>query len=318
MMKIERYLFALILITAMTGAAELLGEQEIIFPEIAALAAGLWVVDKRVWHVTRPQAVWMMTLGAAAGICIVRFSPLPLPGNIALAFLFAAFCLTFTGTTLVPLISACMLPVLLGADSIVYPLAVCAMTLLLAGGQWAMEHRGLRHPIRLAQREKSPKHDAFEWLKRLVVLLLLATAPIYWGWTYVILPPLIVTFVEFSRPEAGLRKAAGLIFGLLAAAALLGAGLHFLLHVWLGLPVTLAACVICVSLFILFEVVGRIFAPAGAVALIPLLIPAADLVWYPLQATAGAGVFIIAAMMLFRRPAYGQVNTAAPGPENTV
>lgn len=105
-----RYLFAVMLITAMTAAAELLGEQEVIFPEIAALAAGMWVVNKRGWHVSRKQVAGLMTLGAIAGICIVRFSPLPLPGNIAMAFLFAAGYMTLTGSTLVPLISACMLP----------------------------------------------------------------------------------------------------------------------------------------------------------------------------------------------------------------
>lgn len=305
-MKYTRYFLSLILITAMVAAADLTGEREVIFPEIAALAAGLWVVDKRVWHATRWQAVALMTAGALAGIAIVRFSPLPLAGNMALAFLFAAGCLLATSTTLVPLISACMLPVLLGADSLVYPAAVLTMLTLLLLGQRTMERFGMRHPVVLPKRTRDVRGEAVKWVQLLAVLLLLAAVPLRTGCTYLLVPPLVVTFVELSRPEAGLRKAPGLIFALLAAAAALGAGLHLALHVWLGLPSAVTACAVCALLFTLFELTGRIFAPAGAVALIPLIIPEADLVWYPLQAAAGAALFIAAALAVFRRPAYGR------------
>lgn len=304
--KYKRYAFSLALITVMVAVAELAGEREVIFPEIAALAAGFWVVDKRVWHTTRLQAVLLMTGGALAGIAIVRFSPLPLAGNIALAFLFAAGCLFATGTTLVPMISACMLPVLLGADSLVYPAAVLTMLALLALGQRAMEGGGMRRPVVLSRRTRNLRGEALKWVQLLAALLLIAALPVRAGYTYLIVPPLVVTFVELSRPDAGLRKAPGLIFALIAAAAVLGAGLQLLLHTWLGLPSAVTACTVCALLFALFELSGRIFAPAGAVALVPLLIPEADLVWYPLQATAGAAVFIAAALILFRRPAYGR------------
>lgn len=299
--KYIRYALAAALVTAMTAAADALGEREVIFPEIAALAAGLWVVDKRVWYATRRQVVGLMTAGALAGIAIVRFSPLPPAGDIALAFLCAAGALLVTGTTLVPLISAVMLPVLLGADSLVYPAAVLAMVTVLTLGQWALERRGLRRPVVLAPRRRDRRAEALKWGQLLAVVLVLSAVPLLSGYTYLMVPPLVVTFVELSRPEAGLRKAPGLIFALLAAAAALGAGLHLALHVWLGLPAAVTACAVCGLLFLLFELTGRIFAPAGAVALVPLLIPEADLVWYPLQAAAGAALFIAAAMVVFRR-----------------
>ena len=65
--KRARYAASLGLVAAMVAAAELLGEQEVVFPEIAALAAGMWVIDKQVWRIARRQAVWVMTLAAAAG-----------------------------------------------------------------------------------------------------------------------------------------------------------------------------------------------------------------------------------------------------------
>ena len=78
------------MVMLMVGIAEWTGEKEIIFPEMAALAVGLWVIDKRVWKVGRWQLIGLMTAGAVAGVCIVRYSTLPLLCNLCLAFAFAA------------------------------------------------------------------------------------------------------------------------------------------------------------------------------------------------------------------------------------
>ena len=101
----KRYFYALLMILLMIGAAELLMEREIIFPEMAALTIGMWIVDKRVWRVSRIGVVVLMTLGAIAGVCIVRYSPFPLLANLMFAFALAAICLTLSRATLVPQIS---------------------------------------------------------------------------------------------------------------------------------------------------------------------------------------------------------------------
>lgn len=131
----KRYFYALLMILLMIGAAELLMEREIIFPEMAALTIGMWIVDKRVWQVSRASMVALMILGAVTGVCIVRYSPFPLLVNLAFAFIFTAVCLTLFRATLVPQISACMLPVLLGTESWVYPVAVLVMSVIVVGGQ---------------------------------------------------------------------------------------------------------------------------------------------------------------------------------------
>ena len=88
--KRKRYLFALTMILLMVAVAELSGEKEIIFPEMAALTIGMWIVDKQVWRVSRARMVALMTAGAVAGVCIVRYSPLPLIADIAVSFAFTA------------------------------------------------------------------------------------------------------------------------------------------------------------------------------------------------------------------------------------
>ena len=73
----------------MVGIAEWTGEKEIIFPEMAALAVGLWVIDKRVWKVGRWQLIgslYRALLHAAValqfmpGICLCRLLPAVQPG----------------------------------------------------------------------------------------------------------------------------------------------------------------------------------------------------------------------------------------------
>ena len=95
----------------MVGLAEWTDEKEILFPEMTALIIGLLIIDKRVWNVKRWQIILLMTLGAAVGICIVRYSPLPYVVNLCAAFAFAGASLLISRATLIPLISACVLPV---------------------------------------------------------------------------------------------------------------------------------------------------------------------------------------------------------------
>ena len=74
----KRYICDLLMILLMVGVSELMGEKEIIFPEMAALTIGMWIVDKKVWTVSRLKLVLLMSIGAIVGVCIVRYSPFPL------------------------------------------------------------------------------------------------------------------------------------------------------------------------------------------------------------------------------------------------
>jgi hypothetical protein len=74
----QRYACSLVMILLMIGVAEILQEKEIIFPEMAALTIGMWIVDKRVWRIKTGQMLLLMTLGACTGVLLVLYSPFPL------------------------------------------------------------------------------------------------------------------------------------------------------------------------------------------------------------------------------------------------
>nr|WP_285947779.1 HPP family protein [Bacteroides intestinalis] len=250
--KLTRYLISLIMILIMVGLAEWTDEKEILFPEMTALIIGLLIIDKRVWNVKRWQIILLMTLGAAVGICIVRYSPLPYVVNLCAAFAFAGASLLISRATLIPLISACVLPVLLHTESIVYPIAVFSMSVS-------------------------------------VVLV------------QIILPPLMVTFVEMVNSKAGFKNRPTQVFLFLTTVATLGTVLQIVGHHHLHLPESIVTLTIAAILFLIFEWTGKYFAPSGALAFIPMLLPQEGLAWVPLEASIGVALFITIAMVVFQK-----------------
>lgn len=297
--KWQRYFYALLMIIAMTGVAEWLGEKEILFPEMAALTIGMWIVDKRVWRVSRLQLVILMSLGAIAGICLVRYSPFPLLVNLSIAFLFAALSLIISRTTLIPLISACMLPVLLHTESWIYPIAVFIMSAIVSGGQKLMEKTALRHSVTYLPVNKKHSGEFMRWSILLFSFVLIAAIPVYTSNLYCILPPLVVTYAEFTNSKAGFRNRPVQIFLLLVIAASLGTFFQLVGHHYLGWPKSIVALSVITCLFLIYELSGKYFAPAGAIALIPMIVSQQQLIWLPLQVAIGAALFITTAMLVF-------------------
>lgn len=297
----KRYLFALGMILLMVGAAGISGETEVIFPEMAALTIGMWIIDKRVWKVRRWQMVTLLTAGAVAGVCLVRFSTFPLIVNLCLAFLFAAAGLLLSRTTLVPLISACMLPVLLKTESWVYPAAVLVMSLIVAGGQKWMEKSNIRQAIVHEPNERLWKRDMIRWLSLLACVFVIASLALFTASPFLIVPPLVVAFVELTNSKAGFRNRPVQMVLLLVTGAMLGSFGELVGHYYLGLPEIAVALFVFIILFTVFEWVGKFFAPAGALALLPMLLPQEALIWFPLQVATGSVLFTGTGLVFFMR-----------------
>lgn len=297
----KRYLCALVMMLLMVGVAELLHEKEIIFPEMAALTIGMWIVNKRVWRVKYWQMLLLMTLGACTGVLIVLYSPFSLVVNVAIAFSCAAVGLLFTRASLFPLISACVLPVLLKTESWVYPLSVFVMTLVIIAGQRWMEYIGLRKSIVYEPVERNWTADCFRWLSLMISVFAVACLAVYTSNFYFIIPPLIVMYVEFVNSKAGFRNRPVLTILLLVSGSLIGTIFQLIGYYYLGLPETVVALFIFIVLFTLFEWLGKFFAPVGAMALIPMLLPKEVLPWLPFQVLIGATIFIAMGMVFYQQ-----------------
>ena len=133
-------------IAVMIAASELLGEREIIFPEIAAIAVGMLLAPHRPWQTSRMRVLVLISLSAVVGLAVSVLLPLPLWEKMCVAFLLAQVLLVFGGTSFAPLISAAVLPVMLGTESMVYLIAAVSLTALILLVNYALERFGLRAP----------------------------------------------------------------------------------------------------------------------------------------------------------------------------
>ena len=135
---------AVAVVAAMVAAAELLGEREIIFPEMAALAVGMLAAPRRPWQTSRSRTALLIAVCAITGVLIVRYVHAPLWAQISLAFLLCQLLFVSSGTTFAPMISAMVLPVFLGTTSWVYPAAAIILTLAMGAVQLIFERLGVR------------------------------------------------------------------------------------------------------------------------------------------------------------------------------
>lgn len=299
--KIIRYAIAMAVLTLMVGIAEYSGEKEIIFPEMAALTIGLWISNKRVWRIKDWQILVLMTVASIFGLLISLYSPLHLILNILLAFVIAGVIIVLSRSTLYPLISALILPVLLHTTSWIYPIAVFIMACILLIGKSIMQRTRILDKFEYEPSRYPLKSTVFVWLSMAVALLFMTALGYYTGVIYIIIPPLIVSFVEFVNAKAGFRNRPVLTVLLLFLGAVIGSIFQLVGYYYLHTPMVVVAVLILFTMFALFEWLGKFFAPAGAIAIIPLLIPQEYLLLLPLQVLAGATLFITIAMVFFQK-----------------
>lgn len=296
------YILAFLFIGGMTLVSHLTGEKEIFFPEMLALAAGGWAAEEQPWRASRPVMWLLMSLSAGMGILLVGYFPGPVFCKASVAFLFVALCLHLFGSTLYPMISACILPILMGVDSPVYPLSVSVMTGLLVLGQWMLEKAGLRKANPPAEKERftgaALRRAGGFWGRLLLVFVPLSFAALALGMPFFIAPPLLVAFAELAHPAGRLRQHPVKTLLLLIGGGVLGAGLR-LAAFYMGLPVLWPAGLAAAGMLLLFRLTRFILPPAGAMALLPMLLEPAVLPFYPLQTAAGCLLFFGMSLLLF-------------------
>lgn len=298
--KLVRSMASIVMIVLMTATAELFNEKEIIFPEIAALVIGAWFVDRQPWRVNRIKLVVLMSLSAVVGICMVRFVSLPMFWQVAMGFAFTAVSLTVSKTTLVPMISACILPIYLGTTTIIYPISVFIMAIIIVLVQKLLEDCNYIEQVSYQPVDMNFKEGLLYYGKRILVFLILAWWPLRIEELYIIAPPLIVTFIEFTNPKTKLRKQYGKVIALVGIAAVIGTIARMYLYESLGISLTVCTLLIVVSMLLLFSFFGMSFPPAGAIGMLPLILKQEGLFYYPILVVIGCYILVEVAMICFR------------------
>ncbi len=293
--KIFGYVCALFVISLMVFAAELSGEKEIIFPEVAALSVGAFITPRLVWKTNYIKILVSISVCALLGVLIVTHVPLPVWGQFSLTFLIGQIVLFVSRTTFAPLISAISLPVLIQTRSFVYVGAAVVLTIFVCFLSIVLEKLGAKE-----QNEYEPVvHESFRELFDIVfrcgAVFLLSFLCIHFDVRFCVAPPLLVAFTELSRKSSPALKRPFSVILLVFLCAFFGAVSRFFLCVKLGLPLTLAAFFVAICVLVLVRIFSFPFPPAAAMSILAMLIPESAVIFYPLQVLLGICVLVVLA-----------------------
>lgn len=293
-------ILTLALVAMMVGLAESLGEKEIIFPEITAMAIGAWVAPQQIWRTNRLRIVLLIAIFAVLGVLLVRYLPLPFYLQVLVAFVIVSVGFLLSGTTFAPVISAMVLPVLLGTTSWVYPLAATVMALIIVIVQWVLERMGLYPHYDFSPLPAPGKQKWLALGKRIVIVAALAALALGVDLKFCIAPPLLVAFTELSAPHSTARQRPLLVVLLITGCAVVGALSRFCLSVWLGWPLAVSAVLATALMLWAKRSLQMYLPPAGAIGILAMLIPQTELWLYPLEILLGSSLLVICALVFFR------------------
>lgn len=295
--KLISRISTLLIITLMVFAAERLGEKEIIFPEIAAISAGCFLAPKMPWRVNFKRMIAFITICAALGLLIVRFVPFSLKLQVILAYVVGQLIYLYSGTGFAPMISAIVLPVLIQTKTPVYLAAAVLLTVLITGLRRVLE-LGKIKPDETTDFVPYPAPDADkvnQMIFRSIYAAILISLALDMNARFIAAPPMLVAFTELTNSVHPANKRKPVVVALVSLCALAGALSRLAVAVTLQLPLTVAAAVACVAFMLLMDAFQMHFPPAGAMAILAMLIPQEALTLYPVYTLIGITLLVLGA-----------------------
>lgn len=284
----------------MIGFSELLGEKEIIFPEITAISVGMILAPSIPWNTNRLRTLICIVICAFLGIGITNFVLIAKWLQIALAFFICQFVFVFSGTSFAPMISAAALPVLLNTKSLIYPISAIVLTLIILLIQLIYEKSHHKLYPAYIPNEMPNRNDYTDIILRTLLGIIVIYCAITFDFRFAIAPPLLVAFTEFTKRTCKARKAPIKAILLVFACALCGTVSRYCFSVYLDLPLTISA-VIAVLLMCIVMISFKLYLPpAGALGILPMLIPQNELLYFPFEILAGVSIFMALSLLLFR------------------
>ena len=293
------YISILLLVGIMVGIAELLNEKEIIFPEITALAVGYMVAQKRSWKVNGKRMLLLITICATVGVLIVRYSGLALFPQMIIAFSFAQILFMFSGTTFAPFVSAIVLPVMMQTKSFIYPISAVILTILVIGFHQLFLKMKIREDEEYIPVMLNSKDDIIDTALRVVCVAIVGFVAIYFNYKFIIAPPLLVAFTEFSRPRNKVRNKPIKTVLVITSCAVVGSLSRYLLTIKLELPLTVSALIATLIMLLILTYTKMYMPPVGAITILSMMIPEISVITYPLQIFVGSVVIIILSRVFF-------------------
>lgn len=287
-----------IIFFGMVSIAEIFDEKEIIFPEAAALCAGALLAPVQPWSVSKPRFVLIMTICSTAGLGLSLVT-IPLILKVMAGFLIAVVCINVFRCSLVPAISACVLPVLMNTRSIIYPISVFVLALCTVLFQLFLEKLNLRKQKEFEKTEPLNKKAVFHWLIMFACILVYSIYPTTSGNVLLIAPPLIVMFCEMMSDERKFFKKEHTLCIFVIICAVVGSMCNFA-AAYFNISAILCGAVVSVIIILLMNIFKIYFPPAAALAFLPFIVSEDILLWYPLFVAITAIVISVTSAIVSR------------------
>ncbi len=272
--------------------AEILNEPEIIFPEIAALTVGAFITPRMPWNVTPIRMLILMSLSALMGYGLSVFVPLPLYIKVVIAFTVCILTLSAAGSTMLPMISAGVLPLLTNVQSMIYPISVLILTAIIIGVRALLEKYKLADEIIFSVERPEPKEELIRKIWLIIIFAAVAGVAISSGMIFIIAPPLAVVFAETAYIDSPVHKAPFRFFLCIVLCAFAGTSCRLIFFDLFRMPMTVGVTVSVSAAIFLLVLFQKPFPPAAALAVLPFIINESAVALYPFQVTIGAAVFI--------------------------
>ena len=295
-----KYIIPVVIIALMVEAAIIFHDQEILFPEIAAIAIGALVSPQLSWKTSRIRILITIMVAAICGMLIVAYVHLPVTYEMVLAYFIGQILLLSSETTFAPMISAIVLPVMLQTRSINYLISAFVFTSLILVVHYFFEKKGLV--------EVKPVVFSSMWNKEKITIMLARTLLAFIGivlafrfdFKFAVAPPLLVAFTEFTNPQGKVRKKPMQAILLIFVCALVASYSRYMLAMQLKMSLIIPVCV--TSMFVIFMIATTkmYIPPAGAIGILAFLIPEGAVIYYPLYVFVGIAMMMLLALVFFR------------------
>lgn len=295
-----RIALSVVALAIMALAADMLGEREVIFPEVAALAVGLWIADKRMWNVRGYEIPLLMTASAVLGVLITTYVDIPVFLQLTIAFFVSTLLMSAMRIPLIPAIAAILLPVLLHTESWFYPASVGIMTTIMAIGTSLLQRWNLKARLAdVSKREGLSFKAVRTWAIRYAMLFPLLVVATWNGWLFAIVPPLVIILIELSNPKNMFRNRPVTLWITVLTVAAIGTASRYFLLESAGLPYVVSVSVAFLLAILLMRKAGMMFPPIPALAVIPFILPD-TYIYFPIEVAFG-GAYVIAVPLLMAK-----------------
>lgn len=291
--KILPTIFAGAVIIFMIGMSVIFKDKEIIFPEIAALVTGIFLAPNQMWKDTGPfKFVFLMTLSALLGMAMAAYLSIPLFFKICIGYFFCIICLSVFKSGLFPMISACILPLLINAKSITYPISVFVLCIIIVGARYIATRKN---------KDETPKIQNNYFSKEIllpriiagVCIVIYSIYPCFSGALLLIAPPLFVMFTELFTSNNKFQNKEIILLAVTSVSTFTGSSVVYFMQMYFSSSTFWCGIIITVVVFTIFYFTKVFFPPIAALSFLPLILPEESLIMYPLYVSLTALVIVL-------------------------